>query len=498
MPDPRSRPRAWRRVLLGLIAALALIPPSTVAAAGNVRFLQPISSFSPFGANGCGVVGLRTPNSEGEPSVAVNPRDPNNVIAVWQQDRFTVDGGALSNIVGVSKNGGRTWRRILVPGISRCTGGTDERTSDPWISIGPDGTAYLATLTFTEHPDLVGLAGPTSMLASRSTDGGITWSRPVTVVNANVYDDRESVTADPRLPGHAYYVWVRRLGVVGAEGTEIFSRTTNGGRTWSAPRQITKLRSGTLPDPALIEALPNGTLVNLYLLANASPFLPPSAPRTPWEVMVQRSTNQGTSWSAPRRIARIFPPSAPSDPDTGAIVRAYNLISADVGPDGSVYVAWNVIRSERSSQILFSRSRNSGRSWTAPRALTTVRTQAFLPSLAVAGNGTLGVTWDDLRNDRPGDGRLTTDVWLARSRDRGASWRETHVAGPFNTLTAAPTDSTGIAGRFLGDFQGLAGFPRGLAAVFAQGRPQTTHGGTDIFFTRLAAGATRRRSRFTG
>ena len=450
-----------------------------------MRFLQPISSFSRFPAGDCGVPGARTPDSKGEPSVAVNPRNPNNVIAVWQQDRFVVDGGALSNIVGVTKDGGRTWRRIDVPGLSRCTGGTDERTSDPWVSIGPDGTAYLATLTFTEHPELVGLAGPTSMLASRSTDGGITWSRPVTVVNDNVYDDRESVTADPVRAGHAYYVWVRRLGIVGAEGIEYFSRTADRGRTWSAPRRITTLRAGTLPDPTFIEVLPDGTLVNLYLLANASPFLPPSAPRIPWDVMVQRSKNQGTTWSAPKRIARIDPPSAPVDPDTGAIVRAYNEISTDVGPDGSIYVAWNVIKSKSSSQILFSRSRTGGRTWSAPRALASVRTQAFLPSLAVAGDGTLGVTWDDLRNDRRGDGRLTTDVWFARSGNGGASWRQRHVAGPFDALTASPTDSTGVAGRFLGDYQGLAGLPRGLAAVFAQGKPQATRGGTDIFFARL-------------
>ena len=484
----RSAPSVYWCVLLCVAALVGLDATVADAGPGRVRLLQPISSFSPFPADGCGVPGARARDSKGEPSVAVNPRNPSNVIAVWQQDRFVVDGGALSNIVGVSKNGGRTWRRVEVPGLSRCTGGTDERTSDPSVSIGSDGTAYLATLTFTEHPDLVGLAGPTSMLVSRSTNGGITWSRPVTVVNANVYDDRESVTADPRRAGRAYYVWVRRLGIVGAEGTEFFSRTANGGRTWSAPRQITVLRAGTLPDPSFIEVLPNGTLVNLYLLANASPFLPPSVPRTPWDVMVQRSTNQGNTWSAPKRIARIDPPSAPKDPGTGAVVRAYNEISAAVGPHGSIYVAWNVIRSRRSSQILFSKSRNGGRGWSAPRAVATLHTQAFLPSLAVAGDGTLGVTWDDLRNDKRGDNQLTTDVWFAHSHNDGTSWRQTHVAGPFNALTAAPTDSTGVAGRFLGDYQGLAGLPHGLAAVFAQGKPRATHGGTDIFFARLDGG----------
>lgn len=492
---PRPGQRTCSTVLLCLAVSLVIGARSATAALSSVSFLQPISSFSPFGADACGVAGLRTPGSKGEPSVAVNPRNPKNVIAVWQQDRFVIDGGALSNIVGVSMNGGRTWRRIEVPGLSRCTRGPDERTSDPWVSIGADGTAYLATLTFTEHPDLVGLAGPTSMLVSRSTNGGVTWSRPVTVANANTYDDRESVTADPYHAGRAYYVWVRRFGILGAEGSEYFSRTSNGGRTWSAPRQITALRSGTLPDPSFIEVLPDGTLVNLYLLANATPFLPPSVPRVPWDVMVQRSTDRGSTWSSPTRIAHINPPSAPVDPDTGATVRAYNEISPGVGPDGNVYVAWNVIKSATHSQILFSRSSHRGRTWSAPRQVATVRTQAFLPSLAVAGDGTIGVTWDDFRNDRRGDNQLTTDVWFAHSHNRGASWRQAHVAGPFNVLTAAPTDSTHVAGRFLGDYQGLAGLPHQLAAVFAQGRPAATHGGTDIFFARLTATATSRRRR---
>src|SRR3954462_15518091 len=141
------------RALALLVAVLAVAAP---AASGAVRLSKPkaISGVSPFKPGGCGVAGKPTFDSEAEPSFAVNPKDPRNAIAVWQQDRFAVDGGALSNIVAVTKDGGATWKRVLVPGISRCTGGPDERTSDPWVSIGPDGTAYLATLTFTDNPVL--------------------------------------------------------------------------------------------------------------------------------------------------------------------------------------------------------------------------------------------------------------------------------------------------------------------------------------------------------
>ncbi|GAC1524323.1 MAG: sialidase family protein [Thermoleophilaceae bacterium] len=466
---------------------IGLLLPAASAKAGTEAesFLQPISMGSPFPADGCGVPGQRTPGSVGEPSLAVNPSNPRNLIGVWQQDRFVVDGGALSNLVGVSKDGGRSWQQVQVPGLSRCTGGSDERTSDPWVSIGPDGTAYLATLTFTEQPALAGLAGPTTMRVSRSTDGGLSWGPPRTIVSDNLYDDRESVTADPRRAGAAYYVWVRRLGLLGEQGVEYFSRTLDGGSTWSVPRPITLLTPGSLPDPTLVKVTPDGTLVNLYLLANGTPFLPSSAPRVPWRVMAQTSTDQGASWSTPVQIADIDPPSAPSDPNSGAVVRAYNEISADVAPDGAVYVAWNVIRSSSSSEILFAKSTDGGRRWTGPRPVATPATQAFLPSLAVAGDGTVGVSWDDFRNDRPGSRELTTDVFFAHSHDGGSSWQESHVAGSFDTLTAAPTDSTNVAGRFLGDFQAIAGLPAGFGAVFAQGRPQAVHGGTDIFFARL-------------
>jgi hypothetical protein len=39
-----------------------------------------------------------------------------------------------------------------------------------------------------------------------------------------------------------------------------------------------------------------------------------------------------------------------------------------------------------------------------------VRGFAFEPAIAVDAHGTVGATWYDLRNDRPGDAALTADV----------------------------------------------------------------------------------------
>src|SRR5205807_7568411 len=136
-------------------------------------------------------------------------------------------------------------------------------------------------------------------------------------------------------------------------------------------------------------------------------------------------------WTLPAPIATLSP-GAPIDPDSGKIVRGYNLISVGAAADGTAYVAWNEIESTSSSKILFSRSTDHGASWTTPKPVKTLGTQAFVPSLAVSGDGTVGVTYYDFRNDRPKDDRMTTDVWFSFSRDHGEHWRETHLAGPFD------------------------------------------------------------------
>jgi hypothetical protein len=471
------------RVLALATVALALMAPQALAAA-TVTGVQPLSGASPFKPGGCGVPGSPTFDSEAEPSFAVNPKDPLNAIAVWQQDRFAVDGGALSNIVATTKDGGRTWKTVLVPGISRCTGGSAERTSDPWVSIGPDGTAYLATLNFTDNPVLAagGLAGPTDQVVSRSHDGGLTWSAPVTVVANGHYNDREAITADPRKPGVAYEAFVDRLGAFGETGLNEFSKTVDGGATFSSPRTNYVAAPANLPDPTLITVQPDGTLVDVFMLANATAVLPGAD--TPFKVMAMRSSDGGASWSKPVTIDEV-PPVQPEDESTNTEVRAFPLVSAATAPDGTLYVVYNRIASEESSQIKIVRSSDNGRTFSSPAVVKSVAAQAFIPSVAVDGHGRVGVLWDDFRNDRPGDKQLTTDVWFASSADRGRSFAESHVAGPFDATAASSTSSTSVQGRFIGDYQGFAAFPSGFGAVFAQSKEGVTKGPSDVYFARI-------------
>jgi hypothetical protein len=152
-------------------------------------------------------------NAEVEPFVAANPASPAQLIAVFQQDRWS-NGGARGLVTAVSPDGGSSWTEPAPPHFSTCAGGTAanggayDRSSDPWVSIGPDGHAYRVSLSVNAAQTI------SAILASTSTNDGATWSEPATIQRDNspnqfVFNDKESVTADPFTAGTAYVVWDR-------------------------------------------------------------------------------------------------------------------------------------------------------------------------------------------------------------------------------------------------------------------------------------------------
>jgi hypothetical protein len=494
--------RRWRRstIAIGVAVAVGMLGPGPAAARPmDVTGLRPISGKTPF-PDGCGVRGERQPSSEAEPSIAVDPRNPRKLIAAWQQDRFVAAGGALSDMVAVSEDRGRHWKKRTIPAASVCTGGSDERTTDPWVAIGGDGRAYVGIATFDVFPGLEDLGTPVQQRVSRSRKGGRAFKPPAVIAEDETFNDRGAVTADPARRGHAYHAWVKRSGLLGDSGVAMFSRSADGGDTWTPQREIHAPPAETLPDPTLIEVLPDGTLLYFFLLANGSPVL--GAPELiPFDVMVMRSTDLGDTWSEPQMIGTIPHPVAPNDPKTGAEVRAFPVIDTAIAKDGTAYVVWNEIFSEHSSEIFFSRSRDGGQTWSSPGTVASVPTQAFIPGVAVARKGVVGVSWDDFTGDVSGDDKLTTRVWFAHSHNGGRTWDRRRVGGPFDMLTTSRTSSTRIAGRFVGDYQGLAASGRGFVAVFAQGKAigrrkpsaRPVRGPSDIFFARIKPHRKKRR-----
>ncbi|MHB8494993.1 MAG: sialidase family protein, partial [Casimicrobiaceae bacterium] len=130
-------------------------------------------------------------------------------------------------------------------------------------------------------------------------------------------------------------------------------------------------------------------------------------------------------------------------------------------------------------------SQDGGSTWSAPVQVNRVPgVQAFLPSVTVRADGTIGVLYFDMRNDTPDPTTLLVDAWLATSTD-GVNWSETHVAGPFD-FDEAPLAEGGL---FIGDYQGLGSAPGDFTAFYAQTNSDPANH-TDIFASGLRSIAT--------
>ncbi|MDQ3871476.1 MAG: glycoside hydrolase, partial [Chloroflexota bacterium] len=421
-------------------AAALMLLVSTAAGAAPYSLGPPVlaSGPSPFAACTLGAADQNSVvynDTEVEPQVAVNPTNPANIVGAFQQDRWS-DGGARGLVAARSDDGGASWARSWA-GFSACSGGAAEylRATDPWVSFDKGGRLYQVSLSI----DSAAL-GLSAVLASSSTDGGATWRPPKTIIrdeNPVNFNDKESVTGDWTRANTAYAAWIR--GAIPGEnrsfrslqrsfayrGLPMFSRTTDGGETWSAPVSMAK-NQNIYAQGNQIVVLPDGTLVNVFAaLFKGSGTQPPQANQV--FMAVVRSTDGGQNWSppikiAPIRTALLTDPDNPNPSSLNETVRADDYLP-DIAVDrrsGDLYVVWADGLGTAVNNVVITRSSDGGRRWTPPKVIDkTPGPHAFNQTVQVAGDGTVAVLYYDFRNNTPGAG-LPTDVWLTQSTDRGA------------------------------------------------------------------------------
>src|SRR6266545_1708224 len=506
-----------RQILLGLVAAVGVCAVAVGASAGTftVAPLTLASGPSPFAGCTVGAApgSVLYPNAEEEPWVDANPTDPLNLIAVWQQDRWS-DGGAHGLVTAVTHNGGATWTTTF-PHFSICAGGTVgnggayERASDPWVSFGPDGIAYQVSLSF-NAADAVN-----AVLASRSTNGGNTWDEPVTIIrdsgdrdSALAFNDKESVTADATQPGYAYAVWDRFVTPSGSSRASIeglinsrsfrepiwFSRTTDGGATWEPARNIYDRSefNGTIGSQILVGK--NGDLINFFdeffIHKNSDKM------RGEWMSLI-RSTDKGLTWD---KLSTVIAPSRERvafDPDTGRNIRAEGGIP-DVAVDrasGALYIVWQDASFSGVDETAFSMSTDNGLTWSTPikvnqtpRSTTPGNQQAFVAGVHVTPNGTVGVTYYDFRNNDANAG-VPTDYWIVHCHancTNPTSWSGADAESRLTTtsfdIEQAPA-ARGPFGYFLGEYEGLTNIGNSFVPVFVAVNNGNPANRTDVFET---------------
>jgi photosystem II stability/assembly factor-like uncharacterized protein len=398
-----------------------------------------------------------------EPHLAVSPADPDHLIAVWQQDRRTT-GGAVGIAAATSTDGGATWHAQRVPGGAPCGAGGLTGASDPWVAIGPEGTAYLIRLPFAAPRAKPPRRAEVAISREAPAAGGApaAWSAPTALTAGRRFDDKPAVTADPRRRGVAYAVWHRGP-------RTLLSRTRDAGVTWSDPRTVR-----SMPDAVgqVILPLPGGRLLMTALASGPS--------RRPFVAV--RSDDGGRTWG--RRVRFGVRGSVVVRRKGDVSVRTGGFPAVAVLPVGAVVAVWTVA-GRRRSRLLREVSRDGGRTWSPPTVVLRRPGRMFTPELAAAPGGTLGVSWTEVARGPSARRPLTTEGYFASSPDGGRTWRARPIVGPFD-LRRAPR--AGRA-RFLGDYTGLVAVRGGFGVLTAVAPPTAVHGRSDVVFVRVRVAA---------
>src|SRR3954447_24092566 len=111
------------------------------------------------------------PDTQIEPSIAVNPANPRNVVAAYQEGRIA-SGGDATNGYATSFDGGETWTYGEMPGLTTFPGqgGEFERASDAVVAFGPGNVVYANSLVFDLHKG-GGLRSGVAVSASKARGG---------------------------------------------------------------------------------------------------------------------------------------------------------------------------------------------------------------------------------------------------------------------------------------------------------------------------------------
>jgi hypothetical protein len=479
------------------VTALALFGSGTVSAGPFAKGpLVQVSGASPIA--GCegdtgftgDPPGVQFVNSEVEPHVWVSPADPNVLVGGWQQDRWN-NGGAEGNVTAFSLDGGASWSLNPATKSSICTGGTAanggnyERASDPWMAISPNGNAYLMSLSTDTNPGGFGTY-PNAMLVTRSTDNGATWEDPHTLIrdeSPNVFNDKNSMTADPNDSNFVYAVWDRLLSPpsgteeleafensVAFTGDIYFTRTTDAGESWEPARKIFKAGTiaqtignviGVLPDNATFD----GELLDVFTLIRGASNRQGTRG---FHIATIRSEDHGATWSRREIIIDRFLRGVVLDPDDGRFHRTGD-INPEVAVDsnsGAVYVVWQDNRFGPRSSIGLTRSTDGGLTWSplikvnqTPTNIPIGNQQAFDPMVAVGDDGTVSVFYYDFRNNTAdGEATTPTDAFVVHCHAASEDCTDASSWGDETAVTDVSFDSRRAPvarGFFLGDYVGF-------------------------------------------
>lgn len=383
---------------------------------------------------------------QSEQAIAVDPRDPDNVVVVSNEDR-----AAPGLLESVSHDGGLTWTHHDIADADALGFGC----CDPTLSWDRFGNLFFGDIRFTaNHNDRIDVV--------LSTDAGETWKRIASFkgrlrsIGTNHFEDQPTIATGEGTVWVTHYLYHRGVVVHGA-------RVTGLGHVgaFHAPEVARNSHPGNYGDVAIgpqgqvmvayqvpqsrevkgrvrIDVDPDGLgpqgflpPVNLALTnVGGFDFIPPQSGRSV-------DAEVGLAWDRS------------GGPHDGRVFAMYTREDPDESNDTNIWLRY---------------SDDDGATWSTPQRLNddTGTAPQFLPRIALDQvTGEIAVTWHDCRNDHgqghggdtdgiPGD---DAQYWGTMSLDGGRTWLRNFRISAGTSNAARAND-----GIDFGDYTALIGF----------------------------------------
>jgi hypothetical protein len=327
----------------------------------------------------------------GIPDLAIGPSGQMVVAYQWWRKLPT---SSKQIRVAQSSDGGKTWAQ---PAAAVDMSG---KAFTPKAAWGSDGSLVVAWAD-EQRSNRVW-----DVYARRSSDGGATWESEQLLSRFPQHTPTDAYVRPELISDGDKRFWAIWTGIRSSRSRVYFNRSTDGGRTWTDPLELSRPQSDSVFNNRIVRAGEHLLVVwqdkgtgheRLYAVT---------------------SSDGGATWSAPGQIAHL-----PDDLQTDAFAMTLTM-----SPEREVLVVWNDGRNGR-DDIFVGHSADGGRTWDdkdvrldMDEAGTAV---SRFPSIARAANGRIAVAWED---DRAGYEGVYVRIRSAGPEPRWGS--EILVEGP--------------------------------------------------------------------
>jgi len=360
-------------------------------------------------------------NSPNEPSIMLDPNNTNNIIAASNIDNYYL-----------STDAGLTWSEHNLSSTNGVWG-------DPVIAVDTQSNFYFFHLSNPNFGNWID-----RIVCQKTTDNGLIWNDgSYAGLNGTKAQDKQWCSID-RANNIIYLTWTQfdSYGSTNSNDKSIilFSKSTDGGITWSVPKKINQVDgdcvdSGNTVEGAVPAVGPNGEVY----VAWAGPA----------GIVFDKSTDGGETWLN----NDIFVNEMPGGWDFAipGINRSNGLpitvCDTSSGPNrGTIYVNWADQRNGTTdTDIWLAKSTDGGLTWSSEIRVNNdlPGKQQFLTWMAIdQTNGYLYFIYYDRRNYSDN----STDVYVALSTDGGIT---------FHNKKISETPFIPISSVFFGDYNNI-------------------------------------------